>query len=390
MSGAPHEWLRWQPVWDAYFILVGAASLAGVLLTGGADPARQAGGAGLLVVLVAAHLLLGRRLIRSGRGTRRALLYQLGVVLVFAAAVGLAPGSAFMLFALCAPAFMTAGPVAGALVVVTLNLVWLGTTAAAETLPGSGSLLGVAGVTVAALSIVLGVWASQIIRQSTERAVLIQKLEATRTELGRLSYEAGRAAEREQFADAIHDTLAQGLSSTIMLLQATGSALASDTERARRYLELAEATTRDNLADARALITTRPLPEATSASLVDALRREVDRLRDVHGINASLRVDGAPDPADTALNVDLLRLAQEALSNVRKHADARHVEVVLSADADCVRLEVRDDGRGFAADATPPGHGLPLMRRRLRQAGGALQVDSTPGEGTFVRIQVPA
>jgi signal transduction histidine kinase len=390
LSRTPDEWLRWQPVWDAYFVLVSAAGLGGVLLTGGVDPVRRAGAAGLLVLLVAAHLLLGRRLIRFDRGTRRALLYQLGVVLVFAAAVGLVTSSAFMLFALCAPAFMTVGPVAGGLIVLVLNLVWLGVAAAGETFLGSGSLLGVAGVTGAALSIVLGVWVSRIIRQSTGRASLIRELEATRAELGRLSYEAGRAAEREQFADAIHDTLAQGLSSTIMLLQATGSALATDTERARRYLELAETTTRDNLADARALITTRPLPEATSTSLADALRREVDRLRDVHGVNASLRVDGAPDPADTALNVDLLRLAQEALSNVRKHADAGRVEVVLSVDADCVRLEVRDDGRGFATDATPPGHGLPLMRRRLSQAGGVLQVDSTPGKGTSVRIRVPA
>ncbi|MBP2708513.1 sensor histidine kinase [Microbispora sp. RL4-1S] len=390
MSRGPDEWLRWQPIWDVYFVLVSAAGLAGVLFTGGAGPARRAGAAGLLVLLVAAHLLIGRRLIHSGRGTRRALAYQLGVVLVFAAAVALAAGSAFMLFALCAPAFMTVGPIAGALVVLALNLVWIGMAAAGETFPGPGSLLAVAGVTATALSIVVGVWACQIIRQSTERATLIRELEDTRAELGRLSYEAGRAAEREQFADAIHDTLAQGLSSTIMLLQATGSALATDAERARRYLELAETTTRDNLADARALITARPLPEATSASLVDALRREVDRLRDMHGIDATLRVDGAPDPADTALNVDLLRLAQEALSNVRKHAEAGRVEVVLSAEAGRVRLEVRDDGRGFAADATPAGHGLPLMRRRLRQAGGALRIDSAPGEGTSVRIQVPA
>jgi hypothetical protein len=197
LSRTPDEWLRWQPVWDAYFVLVSAAGVGGVLLTGGVDPVRRAGAAGLLVLLVAAHLLLGRRLIRFDRGTRRALLYQLGVVLVFAAAVGLVTSSAFMLFALCAPAFMTVGPVAGGLIVLVLNLVWLGVAAAGETFPGSGSLLGVAGVTGAALSIVLGVWVSQIIRQSTGRASLIRELEATRAELGRLSYEAGRAAERE-------------------------------------------------------------------------------------------------------------------------------------------------------------------------------------------------
>lgn len=383
LSRAPEEWLRWQPLWDAYFIGVSAAALAAVLFTGSVPHGRRAGAAGLLVLLVAAHLLAGRRLIRSARGSRRALLYQAGVVLVFAAAVTLDSGSALMLFALCAPAFMTVGPVAGALVVLALNLVWLAGAA-------TGSLQGAVGVAVAALSIVLGVWASQIIRQSTQRAALIAELEDTRAELSRLSYAAGRAAEREQFADAIHDTLAQGLSSTIMLLQATRSALdTADTDRAGQHLELAETTTRDNLAEARALITTRPLPEATGARLADTLRREVDRLREMHGIDATLRVDGAPDPADTALSVDLLRLAQEALTNVRKHAAASRVSVVLATGPGLVSLEVRDDGRGFDTAAAPAGHGLPLMRRRLAQAGGSLHIDSAPGAGTSVRIEVP-
>ncbi|WP_217145652.1 sensor histidine kinase [Streptomyces sp. AC627_RSS907] len=390
MSRAPDEWLRWQPLWDAYFVLVGAAGLGAVLLAGGAAPARRTGAAALLLLLVAAHLALGRRLIRSGRGTPRALLYQLGVVLVFGGAVVLAAGSAFMLFALCAPAFMTVGPVAGAVAVLAMNLVWLGRVAAGDLIPGSGWPLGVAGATVAALSVVLGVWASQIIRQSTERAALIRELESTRAELGRLSYEAGRATEREEVADVVHDTLAQGLSSTVMLLQATGAALDTDPARARHYLRLAESTTRDNLADARALITARPLPQATSASLVEGLRRELDRLRDLHGIDATLTVDGAPDPTDTALNVDLLRHAQEALSNVRKHAGAHHVDVLLATDDDGVRLEVRDDGLGFTTDTTSSGHGLPLMRRRVRQAGGTLRVESAPGRGTHVRIKVPA
>ena len=399
LSRAPEEWLRWQPLWDAYFIGVSAAGLAAVLLTGHLGPARRAGAAVALIVLVVAHLLIGRRLIRYGRGTRRALLYQVGVVVVFAVAVALAGGSAFMLFALCAPAFMTVGPVAGALVVLALNLVWFGLSVAGpllgSALPGAagstvGALPGVAGITAGALSIVLGVWASQIIRQSTQRAGLIAELEDTRAELGRLSYAAGRTAEREQFADAIHDTLAQGLSSTIMLLQATRSALdAADPARARRHLDLAENTTRDNLAEARALITTRPLPEATGAHLADTLRREVDRLRELHGLDATLQVDGAPDPADTALSVDLLRLTQEALTNVGKHAAATRVQVLLATTPGRVSLEVRDDGCGFDPAATPTGHGLPLMRRRLSQAGGSLRINSSPGNGTSVHIEIP-
>ncbi|KUL26900.1 sensor histidine kinase [Actinoplanes awajinensis] len=379
---APEEWLRWQPLWDAYFVVAALGSIAAVLLTGEPAPVRRAAAAGLLAVLVAAHLLLGRRLIRAARGSRTALLYQLAVVVVFTAAVLLAPASAFILFALCGPVFMTVGPVVGTPVVLVLNLVWLAGAPAGALLP-----VAVAG---AVLSVLLGVWASSIIRQSTQRAELIHELRRTRSEVGRLSYEAGRVAEREQVADALHDTLAQGLSSTIMLVQAAGATLDTDAERARYLLALAEATTRDNLADARALIASRPLPEAAPASLADTLGREVDRLRDVHGIDARLRIDGTTDPGDTALNVDLLRLAQEALSNVRKHAHAGRVDVTLAAGDDGIRLEISDDGRGFTPGITPSGHGLPLMRRRLHAVGGQLHIDSAPGTGTRIRIQVPA
>ncbi|WP_433789734.1 sensor histidine kinase [Actinoplanes sp. CA-252034] len=382
MSRGPEEWLRWQPLWDAYFVVVAVATAAGVTIDRDAAYPHRVIAVAVLVTLTTAHLGYGRRLIRHARGTRRALLYQVTVVVLFATAVISVPRSAFLVFALCAPAFMTAGPIAGAVIVLALHLVCLWATA-------PDTLLGAAGIIAASLSVVLGIWISQVIRQSTERGELIAELEATRAELARVSYEAGRAAEREQVADAVHDTIAQGLSSTIMLLQAALGALDDDPVRAHRHLELAAGTARDNLADARALITARPLPEATAGSLSDALVREVDRLRELTGIDATLHVEGDTGPAGRAVDVELLRLAQEALTNVRKHAAARRVTVLLAHDPGRIRLEVNDDGRGFAADTTPAGHGLPLMRRRLREAGGTLHIDSVPGAGTHIRIEVP-
>ncbi|GAA2863434.1 two-component sensor histidine kinase [Actinoplanes cyaneus] len=372
LSRGPDEWLRWLPLWDAYFVLVAAATAVAVALAGEPLP-RRAAAIALIALLAAAHLTAGRRLIRAGHA---AVIYQLAVVAVFAVAVGLVTRSAFLLFALCAPAFMTTGPFIGALVVVVLNLVWI-----------RSSPFSAPGLAAAMLSILLGIWASKIIKQSTERGALIRELEKTRAELERVSYEAGRAAEREQVADAVHDTLAQGLSSTIMLLQAARAALATDPDRAARHLDLAESTTRDNLADARALITARPLPEATGGSLAEALRREAEKLRALTGIEVTLEVAGV---FTTALDVELLRLAQEALSNVRKHAGASRVTILVTEKDGRVRLEIIDDGRGFCAARTPDGHGLPLMRRRLHEASGSLVIDSAPGEGTRLRIEVPA
>jgi signal transduction histidine kinase len=88
--------------------------------------------------------------------------------------------------------------------------------------------------------------------------------------------------------------------------------------------------------------------------------------------------------------VVLLRVGQEALANVRKHAAARAVQVLLRYEPGAVSLEVTDDGRGFDPAEVNGGYGLRGMRERLSQAGGRVEVRSAPGTGTRVRAEVPA
>ena len=90
------------------------------------------------------------------------------------------------------------------------------------------------------------------------------------------------------------------------------------------------------------------------------------------------------------VDVMLLRTTQELLSNVRKHAQAKHVTVTLSYIGDVVALDVRDDGVGFPPDAVTPGFGLRGMRERAAQFSGTMEVESAPGEGTTVSVTVPA
>ncbi|WP_018504761.1 sensor histidine kinase [Parafrankia discariae] len=387
------EWLRRLPLWDVYFALVVVVALGFVLLGHGVPAARRGWGAGLVVLLWIGYLAVGRRMVRSGRGGWPALLYQLTVVVTFTSAAWLVTTSSVMLFALYAQAFLMVGAVAGVVTVLTLNLGWLGTVLlherGSEEMANGPFPLPLALLSLV-LSIVIGVWAHHIIRQSSDRAALIRELETTRAELGRLSFQSGQAAEREHYADAIHDTLAQGLASVLMLMQALDAALDTEPARARRHLTLAQRATRQNLADARALIAARPAAETGPASLTDALRTELDRLRETHEVHGTLRVEGPPRPLGTALDVVLLRGGQEALANVAKHAAASEVTVTLRYHDDRVSLEVHDDGRGFAGDATSPGHGLPMLHRRVCQAGGRLTVTSTPGDGTTVRLEVSA
>ena len=85
----------------------------------------------------------------------------------------------------------------------------------------------------------------------------------------------------------------------------------------------------------------------------------------------------------------LLRVAQETLANVRKHAEARTVRVSLRYTGSAVSLQVSDDGRGFAVDGATSGYGLRGMRERLGQVNGRIEVTSGPGAGTCVRAEVP-
>jgi len=107
-------------------------------------------------------------------------------------------------------------------------------------------------------------------------------------------------------------------------------------------------------------------------------------------MTASFSQSGPARPLPMATEVMLLRVCQEALANVRKHAAAHSARVLLDYDPDAVRLEVSDDGAGFDPAAVSGGYGLRGMRTRVTEAGGTLTVDSAPGAGTRVSATVPA
>jgi signal transduction histidine kinase len=148
--------------------------------------------------------------------------------------------------------------------------------------------------------------------------------------------------------------------------------------RADGHLELALDTARDNLDEARALVAALTPALLDGRSLVDAIRR----------LAPSLAVRGAVRPLSTGVDVVLLRAAQEALTNARKHA-VGPASVSLSYDPGSVTLTVCDPGPGFDPLAASAGYGLSGMRSRVAQVGGRCTVSSAPGGGTTVRVEVP-
>jgi signal transduction histidine kinase len=259
----------------------------------------------------------------------------------------------------------------------------------------AGAELGAAllvGVTNLAVTLLLGWWITGLVRESEQRAELIEQLTRTRADLAEVERARGVLAERERLAGEIHDTLAQGFTSVLTLAQAVEVALDRDPATARARLALLEATARDNLAEARALVAALGPVDLEGATLVEALQRVADRFRAQTGVAVRVEVEGAARRLTANAEVVLLRSAQEALANVGRHASARTVVLRLAVDEEGgqgrTTLEVVDDGSGFDASATA-GFGLHGIRSRAAQVGGEAVVRSALGVGTTVRVSVP-
>jgi signal transduction histidine kinase len=230
------------------------------------------------------------------------------------------------------------------------------------------------------------------------------ELRRTRAELAATQHEAGVLAERARLAREIHDTLAQGFSSIILVSRAAGRSLESgDLESTRESIVMVEATASENLAEARNFVRGLSSPALQEMSLVESLGRLCEKTqleaaaRGVN-LNCTFRVDGDPVDLPQPYRVTLLRAAQASLANVWLHAKASNAVVSLAYLGTEVALDVFDDGRGFApatlADSVSAredgsGFGLKSLAERVAAQNGTLAIESAPGEGTVVAIRLP-
>ena len=388
MQTDQHAWNR-GGVWDTYFAVVLAATLL-IVLTTQAPLAARIIATGCLIATVPLYILVGRPAIAADRDTRRGTIYVICLVILVIIAQTLVPASSWILFAACPQCFMaltlpraTAGVLALNMAPVVLVV------SSARQAPGTIAFVFGTVVLGIAFSVVFGTWINRIIEESKERAELIGRLEAAQAELAEVSMQAGTLAERQRLAGEIHDTLAQGLTSIVMLLQAADAELDTDTGEARRHVGLATQTAREGLAEARAMVAALTPTHLDSGPLHEALERLTGRIAAELGVSARFEVRGQARPLSATAEVVLLRAGQEALANVRKHAHARDVCVILSYDERAVRLDVRDDGSGFDPEQVNGGYGLRGMRSRIVQVGGSLLVRARPGEGTSLSVEVP-
>lgn len=300
---------------------------------------------------------------------------------------------AFALFFLCVH-LLCLRVALGAVVGVTAAVV------AAQLLDGSGSVaprvLGpcLGAVVAAGMALIY----QRLAQESEERRRLVGQLVivqddlvALHDELAATQRESGAVAERARLARDIHDTLAQGFSSIVLLSRA---GLAGSADAASLFTQI-EATASDNLEEARRVVHALAPEALEHAALQDAIGRLLERVAEQTGIRTDLRVDGEVCETSTAHQVALLRLAQGALANVREHSGAGRVVVTLTYGSDTVGLDIVDDGRGFDPELAysdrlgGAGFGLRAMRERLADLSGTLVVESVQGEGTVVVATIP-
>jgi signal transduction histidine kinase len=394
-EGDVDDWDRQVLWWDVAFVAI-------VLLTAVALPLSGQSGRqlwiayGAMAAILAAYAAWGAPAARS-RHQGRALAYVTVLVLATAVAVSQGGLATFLLFGAFTQLWMLLEPPRRAVLASVALAVTTTFGLAVEAGFSSRGLLAAAPQMAVALAfaLTLGLWTATWMRRSDERAQLLQALRATQDELAQTHHAAGVAAERERVAREIHDTLAQGFTSVVTQAQAASAALDRGEDRtARERLDLIETTARENLAEARGLVAAfAPVPLQDS-TLSEALRRLADRFTAETGTTVRVDVDGPVDASDDggtigpASDVVLLRAAQEALSNVRRHAGASAVTVRLRRADGAVELEVSDDGRGLPPQLSE-GFGLTGMRERAAAAGGELEVGPGTAGGTRVRLRLP-
>lgn len=200
-------------------------------------------------------------------------------------------------------------------------------------------------------------------------------------------------AERNRIAREIHDTLAQGYVGISLQLEILGELLRHNrAEAAQKHLTLTQSLVREGLNDARQSIWALRSHDSAEQTLPIRLRRLVEQAAD-RNLAANLEVHGATRPLATQTEQEILRIAQEAIHNVKRHAAASRLSVRLDYGDRHLGLKVTDDGKGFDAEngtLLTTGHfGLTGMRERAALIAGQIQISSQPGKGTTLNLSLP-
>jgi len=236
------------------------------------------------------------------------------------------------------------------------------------------------------ISTIIGAFISSIIKQSTDRQHLIDELTWSRANLMRVEREAGRLTERQRLARDIHDTLAQHFTSIIMHLAA---AKHSNPESVQSEVQQAEDAAREGLNEIRRIVWDMQPEQIEKASLIEAVEELAARWSAENSVQVKMKVTGTPRSLTSSAETALLRISQEAMHNINKHAQAKKVNITFSYMEDLFVMDIADDGLGFEPSKIKNGFGMKTMRDRAEELGGTLTIESEQGIGTAIAVSIP-
>ena len=403
MSGSRKpDWERFSDAmvgWCGYLLLAFATALA--VATGDQDPASRlttlaiAAAAAVWIYILFTRLPLPRQAYRLRVG-----VFFVGL-LAFASILMLRQP---IFFIFMASGFFYASvlrPLPLAVIGVAATSILVNTLIAGFPVNPTGWTIYVAIIVVQIVAIGGGVVIGErMTDQNEERRQALARLEVALEENAGLhaqllaqAREAGIMDERQRMAREIHDTIAQGLTGIVTQLEAAGQSSDRPEER-QRHIDSAARLARDSLAEARRAVEASRPPQLDGQSLLEAVTAVADEWTAQHGVPVEVSSTGEAVPLHPEIEVALLRIAQEALANVAKHAGATRARLTLTYMGDVVTLDIRDDGVGFVPPtSTAPrglGFGLSGMRQRANRVAGTLSIESEPGAGTAISARVPA
>jgi signal transduction histidine kinase len=226
----------------------------------------------------------------------------------------------------------------------------------------------------------------ELTRALAQQATLAIQL----TLLSAQSRQSAVMAERNRMARDIHDTLAQGFTGVIVQLEAAGEAMSqSRTARVSDHLNQASELARESLREARRSVQALRPQALEGKQVSEALKDLIEKMTRGTTVHAEFTLQGNQQKLPPEWEANLLRIGQEVLTNVLRHARASTFNVLLVFDSREIRLNLRDDGCGFDPKRRHEGFGLQGMRERAEGMGGQLSIESANGKGTMISIALP-
>lgn len=393
------RWTRLRGAWDLLFLLM-------LILVAWPVTTRLPGGPGVRLAASVAIVSTGLVYVGLGHASRRrdsVLLttapFVVGWLLLWTlTGLGLAAGT-WPLYAPLLVQMWAALPPRTSVIMTLLGALgaagsWAWLAAHRQSRPPAVSIIAEATGYAAALmvfSAIIGLLVTRLLREARQLASTVDELHQTQGRLIAAEREQGELSERQRVARDIHDTVAQGLISLVALSRAAQVAVSSgDEERARGHLRLIESAAVENLSETRIMVANLSPDHLQERTLAQALTRIVDLSNEEGDTLHVLTIRGRARPLGARKDITALRVAQEALSNVHRHASARHATVTLDYAPTAIILRIEDDGIGFDPDRTPHGFGLDGMSARITDVDGTFALTSHPGHGTALTVRIPA